>query len=286
MNRRQKYILKKSALRYFKIILGTTIMAIGIAQFLLPNKLSTGGFSGLATIGHYLFNIPMGFLVILLNIPVFIISYFKVGREFFVRSLVGTITLSLGLNIFESFPALTEDKFLACIYGGVLIGLGTALALSGKGSTGGSDLVANIIRTYKPELRTGNLIVIVDIIIVGMNVIFFREIEIGLYSALAIYIMGKIIDIVFEGIYFTKQIFIISSKYQKISDKINKEIKRGTTGLYGKGMYKNEEMTVLLCVAARTETMRIIHIVKRIDSQAFIIVSNAREVIGKGFKKE
>jgi len=255
MDRRRKYMIKKYILTYFKIILGTTIMAIGISQFLLPNKLSTGGFSGLATIGHYLFNMPMGLLVIMLNIPVFIISYFRVGKGFFVKSLVGTITLSMGLNFFEELPALTNDKFLSCIYGGILVGLGTALALSSKASTGGSDLVANIIRTYKPELKTGSLIVIVDIIIVGLNILFFKEIEIGLYSALAIYIMGKIIDIVFEGIDFTKQIFIISTKHQKISDKINTEIKRGTTGLYG------------------------------IDPHAFIIVSNAREVIGQGFKQ-
>lgn len=285
MDRRRKYMIKKYILTYFKIILGTTIMAIGISQFLLPNKLSTGGFSGLATIGHYLFNMPMGLLVIMLNIPVFIISYFRVGKGFFVKSLVGTITLSMGLNFFEELPALTNDKFLSCIYGGILVGLGTALALSSKASTGGSDLVANIIRTYKPELKTGSLIVIVDIIIVGLNILFFKEIEIGLYSALAIYIMGKIIDIVFEGIDFTKQIFIISTKHQKISDKINTEIKRGTTGLYGKGMYKNEEVTVLLCVAGRSEIMKIIHLVKRIDPHAFIIVSNAREVIGQGFKQ-
>ena len=284
MKRTTKFKIKRYTISITRIILGTFIMAVGIGQFLLPNHLSSGGFSGIATIGYYLFNVPIGILLMAINIPVFIFSYFKVGKEFFARSLLGTISLSLFLNLTENWQVLTHDRLLASIYGGILVGLGTALTLKSRASTGGSDLIANIIKVYRPEQRTGNLIVIIDIIIVTMNVLFFKEIEIGLYSAIVIYILGKIIDIFFEGIYFTKQLFIISPKYQKISDKINTEVKRGTTGIYGRGMYKNEEMTILLCVASRTEVIKIIQIVKKIDKHAFIITSNAREVIGKGFK--
>lgn len=284
LNRRTRFILKRYTITYSKIILGTVLMAIGIAQFLLPNQLSSGGFSGIATIGYYLFNIPMGLLVFALNIPVFIISYFRVGKIFFIKSLIGTFFLSLFLNIFETLPALTEDRFLGCIFGGILVGLGTALNLMVKGSTGGSDLISYIIKSYKPHLRTSNLIAIIDIIIVALNVLFFKEIEIGLYSAITIFIMGKMIDIVFEGTNFSKMIYIISKDYERISNKINKEIKRGTTGLYGKGMYKNEETTVLVCVASRNEVVKIMRIVKKIDKRAFVIVSNVREVIGNGFK--
>lgn len=286
LNRRTKFLLKKYTSTYSKIILGTLLMAIGIAQFLLPNQLSSGGFSGIATIGYYLFNIPMGIIVFALNIPVFIVSYFRVGKVFLFKSLIGTFSLSLFLNIFETLPALTEDRFLGCIFGGILVGLGTALNLMAKGSTGGSDLISYIIRSYKPHLRTGNLITIIDIIIVALNVLFFKEIEIGLYSAITIFIMGKMIDVLFEGTNFSKMIYIVSKDYERISNKINKEIKRGTTGLYGKGMYKNDEMTVLLCVAGRSEVVKIIQIVKKIDKRAFVIVSNVREVIGNGFKHE
>ena len=267
LNRRTKFLLKKYTSTYSKIILGTLLMAIGIAQFLLPNQLSSGGFSGIATIGYYLFNIPMGLIVFALNIPVFIVSYFRVGKVFLFKSLIGTFSLSLFLNIFETLPALTEDRFLGCIFGGILVGLGTALNLMAKGSTGGSDLISYIIRSYKPHLRTGNLITIIDIIIVALNVLFFKEIEIGLYSAITIFIMGKMIDVLFEGTNFSKMIYIVSKDYERISNKINKEIKRGTTGLYGKGMYKNDEMTVLLCVAGRSEVVKIIQIVKKIDKQ-------------------
>ena len=284
LNRRTKYILKRYSITYMKIILGTILMAIGIAQFLLPNQLSSGGFSGIATIGYYLFEIPIGFIVLVLNIPIFIISYFKVGKEFFIKSLIGTVLLYLFLNVFEALPSLTGDRFLGCIFGGVFVGIGTALNLLARSSTGGSDLLSYIIRSYKPHLRTSSLIVLIDILIVGLNVLFFKEIEIGLYSAITIYIMGKMIDIVFEGTNFSKMVYIISKENERISNKINKEVKRGTTGLYGKGMYKDDDMTVLMCVAGRNEVVKIIQIVKKIDKRAFVIVSNVREVIGNGFK--
>lgn len=284
MNRRNKFIIKRLTINYSKLILGTAIMAIGTCQFLLPNLLSTGGFAGLATIGYYLFDLPIGVLVFLLNVPLFIFSYFKMEKKFFINSLIGTFSLSLFLNLFERYGALTSDRLLACIYGGVLEGLGISLVLKAKGSTGGSDLIANIIRSFTPKFRTGVLITIIDIAVVGLNMLFFKEFEISLYSALAIYLLGKILDIFFEGIGFAKQIYIISSKYDKISEKISKDIGRGVTGLYGKGMYKQEDTLILLCIASRQEVIKIIQLVKSIDPYAFTIVSNAREVIGRGFK--
>ena len=125
--------------------------------------------------------------------------------------------LSQAINLFEKIKPLTQDRPLACIYGGILVGVGMAIVLKGNGSTGGTDLLTYIIRTYKPHFKSSSLIVIIDVIIVMLNVIFFKEIEIGLYSAIAIYIMGKMIDIVFEGINFTKMIFIVSNEYKEIA---------------------------------------------------------------------
>ncbi len=147
-------------------------------------------------------------------------------------------------------------------------------------------MVAYVIREYKPSYRTGNLIVMIDVVIIILNAIFFKEIEIGLYSAITIYLMGKVIDVVFEGINFTKLIYIISDKYLDISEEIMKEIQRGLTGIYAKGMYTNEEKMMLLCVASRNEAMRIKQISKKVDSHSFVIISNAREAYGLGFKKE
>lgn len=156
--------------------------------------------------------------------------------------------------------------------------------LKANSSTGGSDLLAQIVKSYKPNVKTGSIIVTLDTIIVILSTIAFGEIEIGLYSAIAIYIMGKVLDIFFEGIDFAKMLIIISPKYKQISDEINDKIKRGTTALYGMGMYKEEEKNIILCVASRREVVAIREIIDKIDSKAFLIITNAREVYGKGFK--
>lgn len=130
-----------------------------------------------------------------------------------------------------------------------------------------------------------NVIIIIDTVIVALNVIFFKELEIGLYSAIAIYLMGKIIDIVFEGIYFTKLLVIISDKNEEIAKEIGEKISKGTTGLYGKGMYTNKEKLVLICAASRGDVARVKQVAREIDSNSFIIIANAREVVGLGFKK-
>ena len=226
-------------------LLGSFIMAAGTSLFLLPNQLSSGGVAGIATITYYLFNIPMGTVILAINIPLFALAVYKLGKVFFIKSMIGTISFSIFIDLLDQIPALTSDRFLACIYGGIIIGFGTAIILKANSSTGGSDLVSFIAKAYKPTLRTSNIIIIIDIVIVTLNVIFFREIEIGLYSAIAIYLMGKIIDIIFEGIYFTKLIFIISNKNEKIAKEIGETIKRGTTGLLGKGMYTQKEKLVL-----------------------------------------
>lgn len=261
-------------------------MAFATAQFLLPNHLSTGGFSGIATIVYYLLNIPIGTTNFVINIPLLILAYLKIGKYFVAKAIGGTVLLSLFLNALEELPALTEDRLLACIYGGILMGLGTSLIFKASASTGGTDLITTIVKKYKAEARTSNIIIIFDTIIVLLNVLFFRTIEVGLYSAIAIYLMGKIIDISFEGINFSKMIFIISDKFLEISNDINEDLRRGTTGLYGKGMYTNKERTILLCIANRSEVAKIRKIVEKIDKNAFIIISNAREVFGKGFKGE
>lgn len=270
---------------FFRISIGTIIMAAGLELFLLPNQLSTGGFSGIAIIIYYILKVPVGTTILLLNIPLFIIAYFKVGKEFFAKAVIGTIFLSIFLNAFEKINPITEDRFLAFLYGSVIVGIGTAMVLKVNGSTGGTDLLANIIRSFKPHLKTGSLIVTLDTIIIIANTFFFKDIEVGLYSALAIYILGKILDIFFEGINFTKMLIIISPKWEEISKKINEELRRGTTALYGEGMYTKEEKKLLLCIMSRSEIVEARKLIEKIDPTAFVIISNAREVYGKGFKE-
>lgn len=279
-----KLIIKKYIYEIFQIAVGTFIMAIGTSLFLLPNKLSSGGFAGIATITYYLFNWNMGTVILLINIPFFILAFIRIGKEFVFKSIIGTAFLSYFIDYLDKIKPLTNDKFLACIYGGIIIGIGTSIVLKAEGSTGGSDLVSYIIKSFKPGLLTSNLIVMFDFIVVLLNVICFKELEIGLYSAISIYLMGKIIDIVFEGIGFSKMVFIISKDYNEISNEIRSKVTRGVTGIYSKGMYTDKEKMMLMCIASRNEIIRIRQIANQIDSRAFIVITNVREVYGKGFK--
>jgi len=266
-------------------VLGAAIMAFGVASFLLPNQLSSGGVSGVTTITYYLLNIPMGTMMIIINIPLFIFAWYRIGKEFFVKSLIGTISLSFFIDLLDKYPPVTSDRFLACIYGGVIIGIGTAIILKASASTGGTELVTNLIKTYNPHIIMSRYLTIIDTVIVTLNVIFLGQVEIGLYSAIAIYLYGKLVDIVFEGIYFTKLLFIISDRNEEISSAIGNEVKRGVTGLYGKGMYSNKDKLILMSAASRGDIYKIKSLARSIDPKCFIVVANAREVLGKGFKE-
>ena len=186
----------------------------------------------------------------------------------------------------DRYPPITTDRFLACIYGGAIIGIGTAIILKVDSSTGGTELIAHIIKTYNPYISMSKYLTMIDIIIITLNVIFFKHIEIGLYSAIAIYLYGQLIDIFFEGVYYTKLLFIISEKNDEIAKAIEDKVKRGVTGLYGKGMYKEKDKLVLICAASRGDISKIKDITKRIDEKSFIVIANAREVLGKGFKEK
>lgn len=276
---------KHIIIQFLQIIVGTALVAMSTSLFLLPNQLSSGGFSGIATIVYYLLKIPLGTTVLVLNVPLFIMSLIKNGKHFFLNAVTGTVGLSVFLNIFEKIKPITTDRFLACIYGGIIAGIGTAIILKANASTGGTDLLTQIIKAYKPNIKISNLLVVLDTIIVAMNVIFFKELEIGLYSAITIYVMGKMLDIFFEGIDFAKMIYIISPQNEEIAKQIGERIRRGSTSLYGKGMYKKMDKEVLLCVASRGEVREIRKIVKEIDKNAFVVITNAREVFGEGFKE-
>ena len=166
----------------------------------------------------------------------------------------------------------------------MLIGIGQAFIFKSKSSTGGTDLIVNICNSFNPNLKLGKVLVILDTVIVGMNLLFFKNIEIGLYSAIAIYIIGKMIDVIFEGINFSKMIYIISDKYEEIAYLLNMKLNRGGTGLYGKGLYSQKEKIIIMCVTKRSNIVEIKDLVRKIDNEAFIIITDVREVFGEGFK--
>ncbi|MBP3596959.1 MAG: YitT family protein [Clostridia bacterium] len=266
-------------------LFGCIIAAFGTSCILLPNQLSSGGFSGIATILYYFLGWQMGTTIILMNIPLFIISYFKVGKEFFFKSLISTFAFSKFIDIFEQFKLIENDKFLASIYGGVLVGIGLAIVFKGESSTGGSDLIGQLARAYNRNLKISKIMLILDVVIVLLNIVFFNQLVIGLYSFVAIYIIEKMLDIIFEGVNFCKAIYIISDESENISKAIIAEMDKGVTGFYGKGIYKNSDKLILMCVTKRRNISKLKETVRKIDKYAFIIIVDAREVYGLGFKK-
>lgn len=277
--------IKKFLIEILGTLVGAFIIAASISLFLLPNELSSGGFTGIATIFYYILNIPVGATMLVLNIPVFLFAWFKMGKKFLIKSIIGTVSLSFFTDFLDQFESLTTDKALACVYGGILIGIGTAIVLKSYSSTGGTDLLSLLIKKYMPNVETGRIITIIDGVVVLLNVIFLKNIEIGLYSAIAIYLMGLIVDIIVEGIFFTKFMFIISDKSDEIAKAIETDVNRGVTGLYGKGMYTDKEKLVLACAVGRRDISRVKNVIKSIDKKAFVIVTNSREVLGDGFKR-
>lgn len=288
--------MKKRINNIFKIIYEYIILTIaclcfsvGTSVFLLPNKLSNGGFSGLATIVYYFYNIPMSITIILLNTPLFILGYKRIGKDFILKSIFGVVLYSLGIDyinyiLISNNILISLDKFISCIYGGILVGLGCAISYKVNGSTGGTDMFAHLFNSYSNNFKVSEIIVGVDFIIVLLNLIVFKELEIGLYSLITIYIVGKIIDIFFEGINFCKVVYVISDKYENISKSIIEELDRGATSIYAKGIYLNKEKEIIMCILKRNDVSKLKNLSKKIDKNAFIIVSDAREVYGLGFK--
>ncbi len=280
------FFMKKNS--FFKdiilIVFGTMFAGFGMASFLLPNKLSSGGFTGIATVFYYFFGWNVGLTVIILNIPFFIYAFVRIGKKFLIKTVIATFLLSFFIDIFEYLPLLTNDRLLASIYGGVLIGIGTGLTFKAHTSTGGTDLIVQIVRSFKVRISSSKLLNLIDICVVVLNVVFFREFEIGLYSAIAIFLDGVLIDIVFEGINFSKLVFIVSNKNTEIVNMIHENLKAGATEIYGKGTYLNQNKVVIMSVMNRREIPILCENVYEIDRDAFLIVSNAREVYGLGFK--
>lgn len=266
------------------IFLGCIFAAFGTGSFLLPNQLSSGGFAGIATIIYYFFDIKMATTIMILNIPLFIIGFIKIGPKFILKTIFATYIYSILIDVFEAHNVGIYDKFLASIYGGGLIGIGLALVLKANTSTGGTDLIAHIAQNYKINMKMSTIITVIDAIVIIANLIAFRNLEIGLYSVIAIFLIGKMIDIVFEGINFCKVIYVVSDKYDELIDVINFEMKRGATGLYAKGSFTQKNKMVIMCVSKRKDIEKIKSISKKIDPNSFIIVTDAREVYGLGFK--
>ena len=269
---------------YLGILFGVTITAFGLSWFLIPSRIAAGGVSGLATVIYHLFDIPVGLTMIVFNIPLFLVSFIVIGSVFGIRTVFGTITLSILIDVFANYAVpITTDPLLAAIYGGVLNGLGLGIAFRFGGSTGGTDMAAQLISRFFP-ISVGQALLIVDGLVIFLAGIFFGP-ELALYALLAVFISTKTIDLVQEGQSYAKAAFIISDHSEQIGQSVLSRLERGATMLQGKGVFTGSDREVLFVIVSRSEISILRQVVQEIDPKAFLVISDVREVLGEGFKR-
>lgn len=270
---------------YIGIVFGCFLSAVGLGVFLVPNNIASGGVTGAAMVIHnYVQAIPVGRMSILLNIPIFVLCLVVLGPSFGIKSLIATLLLGFMIDFLGAFPIPTNDIFLASVIGGAILGLGLGIVIRSSATTGGTDLLAKIVHKWFSFISVGQVLLVIDIIVLMSAAIVFNSIEKGLYAAISLYITTKVIDSVLIGFNFSKAAYIISDKSSEISDLILNELDRGVTGINGKGMFSKEDKTVLLCVLRKREIPKLRRLVIKIDPNAFVFLSEAGDVYGEGFE--
>lgn len=268
-----------------QIIVGAAIYSFALNYLTLPIKLYEGGVTGLTLIAYYLFGFPPAVVNILVNIPLFIFGWRILGKKSFYYSLIGTLSLSFWLAVFEKIPFqidLGGDLMITVILIGALFGLGLGLVFNAGGTTGGSDILARLLNKYI-HLPVGRLLLLVDACVLLLTLLVFKDLKMVLYTLIAVFISTQIIDLVSEGGYTGKGFMIISPKSHEIAQAIDKELERGVTYLKGQGFYSQQHFDIIYCILARNEIHEMKAIIHRIDPHAFITVTEATEVMGEGF---
>ncbi len=286
MSERDK-IKRKNIMDYVKILFGSFIMACALMFFLIPNKVSAGGVSGISTILYHFYDWPAGITMLAMNIPLFIIGVKIFGRKFGLKTLWGIIWISVFsdlINVIFKLPPATHDPMLAAVYGGLLLGIGLGILMKGRGTTGGSDIVARIINKYF-HFSLGTSFILIDTVIIVTMGIVFKNIDLILLCMISLAISSKVVDMIIEGLTSERAITIISEKWEIISHRIMDEVNRGVTGLDSVGMHTHKEKKTLYCVVATRQIEHIRRIVKREDPVAFVTIANVSIMQGEGFRE-
>ncbi|MBQ8209496.1 MAG: YitT family protein [Clostridia bacterium] len=264
---------------------GAFVYALGVNCFISPNDISSGGATGLAILANYLWDFPIGTAMFAINIPLFIISFIVFGRSFIVKTLFSTFMTSVMIDLGVYFmPVYEGDKILASLFGGVLLGIGLGIIFMRGSTSGGTDILGKLLKKAFPHLSMGRLIMICDLCVVLLAGVVFRNIESILYATIVFFVSSKTIDFVLYGSSSGKMMMIISTKAEEIAKAITTETPRGVSIVPVQGAYTGEAKHMLLTVVRPQEVTKMRKIVKRFDEKPFIIISDASEILGLGFK--
>ena len=285
---KQKQVVKK-IFRYVFITFTAALYAVGIALFLNPNNLAPGGISGIAIILKKMFpGLPgVGMLILLINIPILAVGIKKFGIKFILSTMYSLIVSSVLIDILPivfNVNGVIDNKMLASVIGGATFGLGMGLMFRLDTTTGGLDIIVKIIKQKKPHLKTGQIYFLLDVVILAASAMAFKDVEVALYAAIAIYVSTVVMDRAIYGGDEATLVYIISEKRELIARRMMKEVNVGATMIQAKGAYSNETTEVIMCVMKKQTLVKVRNILKQTDSGAFMIVSSANEVFGQGFK--
>ncbi len=277
--------MKNAITSLFYIIFGTFVLALGINLFLLPQKLSTGGVSGIGTILKYLFGIPLSFTNLIINAILFVIGFRLLGKNSIIKTVVGIIALTAFLEITAEIPYIKCDKLSALIAGSVFVGLGIGVIIRQGASSGGSDFLALMLNKKIKHISVAKIIFAVDFIVVLISGFVFKSFEITVYSLTALFISSKIADYILVLGDSAKSVYIFSDKNNHIAKIILQKMERGVTAIKAKGMFYGNDKDVLFCAVTPKELPEIVSVVKQIDQNAFLIINDVHKILGEGFKK-
>lgn len=265
---------------------GSAIYGLGIHMFAVPNNISNGGVTGVATVLNYLFPVlPIGATMLVLNVPLFILAFLSLGRKMFIKSFAATIILSVATDIIAPFvPSGTDNRLLASIFYGVCTGVGLALILMRGATSGGSDILGMLLNKKYPHIPIGRALFAIDCLVVIFSGIVFGSIEDALYAAIVVFIAGEIIDTVLYGMDKGKTFLIVTEKVDEITASVTENMDRGISIVPIKGGYTREDKTMLICAVRASEAAKLNRIIRTADPDAFTIVVEAGEITGEGFK--
>ncbi|RLD48777.1 MAG: YitT family protein [Bacteroidetes bacterium] len=284
---KDKLFSKRGLKNYSLIVVGSFILAAGFVLFITPYKIVPGGVYGISIVLHHLFGTPVGLMALVFDIPLTIIGVKVLGPRFGAKTVLGFVLTAVFVDsltyFYGSEPLVEGDALLSSVFGGLFMGVGLGLIFKSRATSGGTDIVAMMISKYT-RMPVGQLMIAVDSTIVLLGLIVFQDWKIPLYSLIVIFITGKVIDTILEGMNYDKVLLIVSDEIQEIRDKIIHDLNRGGTLLKGEGLYSTKEKEVLLTVVNRRETVMLQDYINRIDPNAFVTVINANEILGNGFK--
>lgn len=266
-------------------IAGSTLYAVGVHMFTAPNHIAPGGVTGIATMINYLLGAPIGTVSLLINIPLLFLSFKLLGKAMTAKTLKSVFIMSLILNVMNFIlPAYTKNPLLAALFGGVGIGAGLAIIFMRGGTTGGTDIAARLLQLKFPYIPMGRAMLLVDCVVLITSSFVYRQLESALYGLIAIFTCTRVLDSLLYGVDVGKMVLVISEKSQEISKAIINDLDRGATLLAGKGAYSGNDKYVVLSAVRKNQFHKLKNLVYDIDPRAFIIVAEAGEIMGEGFK--